>query len=210
MYLVVCFYGNKIYIFEKPEIILFPKATRGFEPISCRRVLLSTLHHAIIYVFYTVGAIPTTYCSIADGMRLLLTRSVNTPLALCGAWSGASCCDWSAVGCGGSGRFVVKVGWRRCDGRATCSRSRLTVLRWPGDLWSKSADGAALETVGSVALHWGSLDGVCCSVEPDKAGGLIWPVPTKVFADLLLLVVTLRFTERASRTRELHCWRCMC
>jgi hypothetical protein len=54
-------------------------------------------------------------------------------------------------------------------------------LRWPGDLWSKSADGvaawsghlwsksaggAAMETVGSVALHWGSLDGACCSVEP--------------------------------------------
>jgi hypothetical protein len=140
----------------------------------------------------------------------LLTRSVNTQLALCGAWSWASWCYWSAVGCGGSGRLVVEVGWRCCVGRATCGRSRLTALRWHGDLWSKSADGAALETVRSVALHWGSLDGACCSVEPDEAGGLIWPVPTKIFADLLLLVVTLRLTERAARTRRLHCWRCTC
>jgi hypothetical protein len=103
---------------------------------------------------------------------------------------------------------VVEVGWRRCDGRATC-RSRLTALRWPGDLGSKSADGVALETAGSVVLHWGSLDGACCSVEPDKAGGLIWPVPSKVVADLPCRW-WLRLAERAPRTRELHCWRCMC
>jgi hypothetical protein len=54
----------------------------------------------------------------------LLTRSLNTQLAFCGAaW-----CYWSAVGCGGSGWLVVEVGWRRCDGRATCGRSRLTAL----------------------------------------------------------------------------------
>jgi hypothetical protein len=29
---------------------------------------------------------------------------------------------------------------------------------------------------------------------------LIWLVPTKVFADLLLLLVTLRLTERATQT----------
>jgi hypothetical protein len=56
-------------------------------------------------------------------------------------------------------------------------------------------------------LPRGFLDGACCSVEPDEAGGLIWLVPTKVFADLPLLVITLRLTERAARTRELHCWR---
>jgi hypothetical protein len=45
----------------------------------------------------------------------LLTHSVNTQLALCGAlW-----CYWSAVG---------------CDGRATCSWSRLTALLL-GDCW---------------------------------------------------------------------------
>jgi hypothetical protein len=71
-------------------------------------------------------------------------------------------------------RLVGEIGWRHCDGRATCGRSRLTALRWPDDLWSKSTDGAALETIGSVALHWGSLDRTCCSVEPDEAGELIW------------------------------------
>jgi hypothetical protein len=30
---------------------LFPKATRGFEPISYRGVLLSTLLHATVYMF---------------------------------------------------------------------------------------------------------------------------------------------------------------
>jgi hypothetical protein len=69
-------------------------------------------------------------------------------------------------------RLVVEVGWRRC----------------------------CLETAGSVALHWGSLGEACCSVKPDEAGELIWLVPTKVFADLLLSVVTLRRTERATRT----------
>jgi hypothetical protein len=79
-------------------------------------------------------------------------------------------------------RHLVEVGWWRC----------------------------CLENVGSVALHWGSHDGTCCSVEPDGAGGLIWPIPTKVFADLFLLVDTLWLAERAARTRELHCWRCAC
>jgi hypothetical protein len=69
-------------------------------------------------------------------------------------------------------------------------------------LWSKSADGVAMarRLVVSVVLHLGSLDGACCSVEPDEAGELIWPVPTKVFGYLLLLVVTLRLTQRATRT----------
>jgi hypothetical protein len=34
-----------------PSCILFPKATRGLEPISYRGTLLSTLLHAIVYVF---------------------------------------------------------------------------------------------------------------------------------------------------------------
>jgi hypothetical protein len=68
-----------------------------------------------------------------------------------------------------------------------------------GRLWSKSAEGVALETIGSVVLHRGSLDRACCSVESDEAGELIWPVPTKVFfAYLLLLLVTLRLTERVA------------
>jgi hypothetical protein len=33
-----------------------------------------------------------------------------------------------------SGRLVVEVGWRRCDGRATCGWSRLTALLL-GDCW---------------------------------------------------------------------------
>jgi hypothetical protein len=87
---------------------------------------------------------------------------------------------------------------------------RRLVAEAEGDLWSKSADGAALETVGRVALYLGSLDWACRSVEPDEDRGLIWQVPTKVVADLLLLVVTLRITERVARTRKLHCWRCTC
>jgi hypothetical protein len=45
-----------------------------------------------------------------------------------------------------------------------------------------------------------------CAVQwsPMKPEGLIWPVPTKVFADLLLLVVTLRLTEHAARTTLLE------
>jgi hypothetical protein len=37
-------------------------------------------------------------------------------------------------------------------------------------------------------------------VKPDEARELIRLVPTKVFADLLLSLVTLRLTERAART----------
>jgi hypothetical protein len=36
-------------------------------------------------------------------------------------------------------------------------------------------------------------------VKPDEARYLIWLVPTKVFADLLLSLVTLRLTERGAR-----------
>jgi hypothetical protein len=32
------------------------------------------------------------------------------------------------VGCGGSGRLVIEVGWRRCDGRERCGWGRLTAL----------------------------------------------------------------------------------
>jgi hypothetical protein len=84
----------------------------------------------------------------------------------------SSRCYWSAVGRDGR-ETVVVVGWRRC----------------------------CLETAGSVlAVHWGSLGEACCSVKPDEAGELIRLVPTKVFTDLLLSVVTLRVTEGATRT----------
>jgi hypothetical protein len=84
-------------------------------------------------------------------------------------------------------------------------------LQWSSDFYVKSADSvAAWKTAESVALHWSSLDGACCSVKPDEARELIWPVPTKVFANLLLSLVTLRLTERASRTCEVHCWKRTC
>jgi hypothetical protein len=35
-------------------------------------------------------------------------------------------------------------------------------------------------------------------VKPDEARELIWLVATEVFADLLLLLVTLRLTERVA------------
>jgi hypothetical protein len=54
-----------------------------------------------------------------------------------------------------------------------------------------------LETLlGVLALHWGSLDGACCSVKPDEVRELIWLVPTKVFADQLLSLVTLQLPKR--------------
>jgi hypothetical protein len=37
-------------------------------------------------------------------------------------------------------------------------------------------------------------------VKPDEARESIWLVPTKVFADLLLLLVTLQLTEHATQT----------
>jgi hypothetical protein len=40
-------------------------------------------------------------------------------------------------------------------------------------------------------------------MKPDEARELIWLVATKVLADLLLSLVTLRLTERALQTREL-------
>jgi hypothetical protein len=101
---------------------------------------------------------------------LLLTRSVNTQLSLCGAWGGA-----------------LDITGRR-------------LIAMAGPLVVKSADCvAASKAAGSVlAFHWGSLVGACCSVKPDEARELIWLVPTKVFADLLLSLVTLRLTERAT------------
>jgi uncharacterized protein (UPF0548 family) len=71
-------------------------------------------------------------------------------------------CYWSAVD------------W---DGRATVVEVGYGVAAW--------------KTAGSVVLHWSSLDGANCSVKPDEARELIWLVPTKVFAVLLLLLVTL-------------------
>jgi hypothetical protein len=100
--------------------------------------------------------------------------------------------------------MLLVGGWLRRQW-ATCGRSWLTALRWPGNLWSKSADGAAA---------WRLLGVLLCTETRSMGCAVQWspmkPVPTKVFADLLLLVVMLRLTERAARTRELHCWRCMC
>jgi hypothetical protein len=39
---------------NKTNNMLFPEATRAFEPISYRGVLPSTLIHATVYVFYTI------------------------------------------------------------------------------------------------------------------------------------------------------------
>jgi hypothetical protein len=62
----------------------------------------------------------------------------------------SSWCYWSAVD---------------CDSRATCNWSRLTAL--------------LLERLlGVLSLHWGWLDGACCSVKPDEARELIWLFPT--------------------------------
>jgi hypothetical protein len=41
-------------------------------------------------------------------------------------------------------------------------------------------------------------------LKPNEAGELIWLVSTKVFADLLLSVVTLRLAERATQTALLE------
>jgi hypothetical protein len=101
---------------------------------------------------------------------------------LCEAWGLALCCYWSAIG---------------CHERATCSWSRLTAL-------------LLRRLLGVLALHWGSLDGACCLEKPDEARELIWLVLTKVFANLLLSLVTLRLTEHVERTREVHCWNCAC
>jgi hypothetical protein len=68
----------------------------------------------------------------------LLTRSVNTQLALCGALK------WSFL-------MLLVGGWLRRQ-RAACGQSWLTALRLPGDLWSKSADGAAAWTPSGVLL----------------------------------------------------------
>jgi hypothetical protein len=118
-----------------------------------------------------VGAVSLQLMFGCRWYALLLARSVNTQLALCGAWSGA-----------------FDVTGRR-------------LIAMAGRLQLKSADGVdAWKTAGSVVLHWDSLDGACSSVKPDEARELIWMVPTEVFADLLLLLVTLRLTERVTRT----------
>jgi hypothetical protein len=64
--------------------------------------------------------------------------------------------------------------------------------------------------LGVLAVHWSSLDGACCSAKPDEARELIWLVPTKFFANLLLSLVALRLPERAAQTLELLCSNCTC
>jgi hypothetical protein len=41
-------------------------------------------------------------------------------------------------------------------------------------------------------------------VKTEETRELIWLVPTEVFADLLLLLVTLRFKEHATRTAGMY------
>jgi hypothetical protein len=76
-----------------------------------------------------------------------------------------------------------------CDGRATSCWSQLTALLF-------------CKTAGSVAVHWGSLDGACCSVKTDEARKWVDPAGwgCLLFADLLLSLVTLRLPERATWT----------
>jgi hypothetical protein len=84
-------------------------------------------------------------------------------------------------------------------------------LRWPGDCGRSWLSALLLEILlGVLALHWDSLDGVCCSVKPDEARELIWLVPTKVFTDLLLSLVTLWLPEHTAQTPELHCSNATC
>jgi hypothetical protein len=71
-------------------------------------------------------------------------------------------------------------------------------LRWPGECsWSRLTALLLGRLLGVLFL---TEAGACCSVKPDEARELIRLVPTKVFADLLLLLFTLRLTERATRT----------
>jgi hypothetical protein len=97
----------------------------------------------------------------------------------------SSWCYWSADG---------------CDVRATCSWSRLTSLLLGRRLvvevgWRRCCLEDCWECCSSLRLaRWGVL-----------FRELIWLVPTKVFADLLLSLVTLRLAERATRTALLDC-----
>jgi hypothetical protein len=50
-------------------LVLVPKATRGFEPISYREALLSTLPHAVVYVFLH-NLLNVLQICIADKMGL--------------------------------------------------------------------------------------------------------------------------------------------
>jgi hypothetical protein len=84
-------------------------------------------------------------------------------------------------------------------------------LRWPGDCsWSQLTAFLLGRLLGVLALHWCLLDGACCSVKPYEARELIWLVPTKVFADLFLSLVTFRLPERTAQTPELHCSNSTC
>jgi hypothetical protein len=80
--------------------------------------------------------------------------------------------------------------WLRCPG--DCSWSRLMTLLLGRLLGVLLFIGARLMRC---AVQWSQM-------KPESE--LIRLVPTKVLADLLLSLVTLRLKERASRTRELH------
>jgi hypothetical protein len=82
---------------------------------------------------------------------LLLARSVNTQLELCGAWSGALNVTGRRL-IAMAGRLVVEVGWRHCR----------------------------LKNCWECLLFTGARSiGACCSVKPDEARELIWLVPIK-------------------------------
>jgi hypothetical protein len=87
-------------------------------------------------------------------------------------------CYWPAVG---------------CDSRATCSWSRLTALLL-GDCWECCLLFTEAHLVRR-AVQWSLM-------KPESE--LIRLVATNVFADLPLSLVTLRLTERATRTALLE------
>jgi hypothetical protein len=87
---------------EQALILTFANILPRTEMLACQKQAQSSCG----------GGIPTINIR-CRWYALLLTRSVNTQLALCGAWSGAPWCYWSVVD---------------CDDRATCSWSRLTAL----------------------------------------------------------------------------------
>jgi hypothetical protein len=46
--------------------VLFPKATRGFQPVGYRGELLSTFLHAIVYIVTQFAECTSTYCKLKN------------------------------------------------------------------------------------------------------------------------------------------------
>jgi hypothetical protein len=118
------------------------------------------------------------------------------------------------LSCGCCANLVLSTGNHLHNAKLEAERLMLLVccwLRWPGDCsWSRLTALLLGRLQGVLALHWSSFDSAWCSLKPDGARELIWLVPTKVFADLLLSLVALRLPERTARAPELHCWNSTC